>query len=146
MSTEPENTMEMVNRSTNPELETSTVNDQVVPVQSFVDRITLETLMNRTNYGKYLSKIDPKRHAEHQEFLSKLQKYKTQILEKTETMMNKPKTMYTNEVHETFTTYMKTMIRFLEVEEKNRGTNSDQEDDDMLFGWPGDINKYLSIV
>jgi hypothetical protein len=41
---------------------------------------------------------------------------------------------------------MKTMIRFLEVEEKNRGTNSDQEDDDMLFGWPGDINKYLSIV
>lgn len=128
MSTEPENTMEMVNRSTNPVLDS---NDPVPPVQSFVDRITLETLMNRTNYGKYLSKIDPKRHAEHQDFLTKLRKYKTKILEKTETMMNKPKTMYTNEVHETFTTYMKTLIRFLEVEEQNRTGDSD---DDMLFG------------
>lgn len=137
MSAEPENTMEMVNRSTNPEFEPSTndyhdeTKDEVVPVRSFVDRITLETLMNRTNYGKYLSKIDPKRHAEHQDFLTKLQKYKTKILEKTETMMDKPKTMYTNEVHETFTTYMKTLIRFLEVEEQNRTGDSD---DDMLFG------------
>lgn len=138
MSAEPENTMEMVNRSTNPEFEPSTndhhddTKDEVVPVRSFVDRITLETLMNRTNYGKYLSKIDPKRHAEHQDFLTKLQKYKTKILEKTETMMDKPKTMYTNEVHETFTAYMKTLIRFLEVEEQNRG--ADDSDDDMLFG------------
>lgn len=137
MSAEPENTMEMVNRSTNPEFEPTMTDhrdetkDEVVPVRSFVDRITLETLMNRTNYGKYLSKIDPKRHAEHQDFLAKMQKYKTKILEKTETMMNKPKTMYTNEVHETFTAYMKTLIRFLEVEEQNRTCDSD---DDMLFG------------
>jgi len=138
MITEPENTMEMVDRSTtNENLEANdwdNTKDEVVPVQSFVDRITLETLMNRTNYSKYLSKIDPKRHAEHQDFLTKLQKYKKQILEKTETMMNKPKTMYTNEVHETFTTYMKTLIRFLEVEEKNRASSGDNSDDDMLFG------------
>jgi hypothetical protein len=101
------------------------------PSNVYVDKVTLELLLNRTNYQKYLSKSDPQKHAEHQEFLSKTAEFRDEILEMTTELLDNPKKMYTNEVGDAFDQYVQTLIKYLEIEKAN--TLTEDADDDVLF-------------
>jgi hypothetical protein len=96
-----------------------------------VDKITLELLLNKGTYQKYLSKTDPEKHQYYQEFLKNIEKFRTNILEMTEELLENPKLQYTNEISETFDAYIHALIKYLEIEaesEKHAGDN-----DDILF-------------
>lgn len=103
-----------------------------------IDKLTMELLLNKTHYAKYLSKTDPQRHNEYQEFLGKLSTYREDILTMTETLLINPKKMYTNEVGQAFDNYVQTLIKYLEIEEMNK--ESDNDDPDTLFA-PTLMNK-----
>ena len=96
-----------------------------------IDKLTMELLLNKTHYAKYLSKTDPQKHSEYQEFLGKLSTYREDILTMTETLLVNPKKMYTNEVGQAFDNYVQTLIKYLEIEEMNK--EADNDDPDTLF-------------
>jgi len=98
---------------------------------AYVDKVTLELLLNRTNYQKYLSKSDPQKHSDYQEFLYKKTEFRDEILEMTTELLDNPKKMYTNEVGDAFDQYVQTLIKYLEIERAN--TEPNDNDDDVLF-------------
>jgi hypothetical protein len=85
------------------------------PTNAFIDKITLELLLNKTSYQKYLSKTDPQKHSERQEFLYKVDKYQDSILSITADLISDTKKQYTIEVSEAFDTYAQTLIKYLEI-------------------------------
>ena len=60
-----------------PLLETS--NDG--PKNEYIDKLTMELLLNKNHYSKYLAKTDPKKHDQFQEYKSKLRKYSVEIMD-----------------------------------------------------------------
>ena len=103
---------------------------------TFVDQITMELLLNKTNYQKYLSKSEPQKYAEYQEFLENCKKFRQPISNMTISLLNNQKrSIYNQEVIDAFDTYAKTLIRYLEIKEM---TDNIQEmnsnlDEDVLF-------------
>ena len=95
-----------------------------------IDKLTMELLLNKTHYQKYLSKTDPQKHAEYREFLDKLAHFRDPILQMTTELLDNPKKMYTNEVGDAFDSYVKILVKYLEIEQQNKG----DDDDDMMFG------------
>lgn len=110
---------------------------------AFVDKITLELLLNKTNYQKYLSKSEPQKFAEYQEFLDNCNKHKRQIINITCGLINNPanNNKCSTEVANAFETYAKILIRYLEMKEmtesiqaaNNQEYNVRDLDEDVLF-------------
>jgi hypothetical protein len=98
-----------------------------------IDKLTMELLLNKTHYAKYLSKTDPQKHNEYQEFLGKLSTYREDILTMTETLLCNPKKMYTNEVGQAFDNYVQVLIKYLEIEEMNKPSEQGDDESDTLF-------------
>jgi hypothetical protein len=79
-----------------------------------LDKFTLELLMNKTNYKKYIEKTDPKKFDERQNFLTRVRKYRGRILSLTEDYLENPDIQVTLDMNEAFDDYMKSVIRYLE--------------------------------
>ena len=102
-----------------------------------IDKITLELLLNKTHYAKYLAKTDPQLFAEYQEFLESCNHFHNPIVEITTQLLNNPKeTQYGQSVSDAFDRYAKTLIRYLEVKEMSDNVQDslfDRDDEDTLF-------------
>jgi hypothetical protein len=79
-----------------------------------LDKLTLELLMNKTNYKKYIEKTDPKKFSERQEFLTRIQKYRRRILALTEEYLENPDTGVSLDMNQAFDDYVRSAIRYLE--------------------------------
>jgi hypothetical protein len=106
---------------------------------AYVDKLTLELLLNKTHYQKYLAKTDPQLYAEQQEFLGSCSRFRRQIVDMTARLLDDPKcSQYNSEVCDAFNKYAQTLIRYLEIKEMSDNAqklfDSDSaEEDDMLF-------------
>jgi hypothetical protein len=106
---------------------------------AFVDKITLELLMNKNHYRRYIAKTDPNQYDEMQEHLQTVSKHRNSILQITTDLLNNPNKQITTEVNEIFDAYVKTLIRHFKMKELettnpyNKNQNQDQ-DEDVLFG------------
>jgi hypothetical protein len=102
-----------------------------------IDKITLELLTNKQQYNKYLSKEDPAKYKEHREYLEKVKKYKTKILNLSKQFLENPETCFNLEMNEMFSIFAKTTIRYIEMRElenENQYNNDrEKEEDEMLF-------------
>lgn len=105
----------------------------------YIDNITLELLMNKGQYNKYLSKKHPEKYEKVKSFQEKLYKYKYDIIDLTKDLLDDPEKEVTNEVNEIFEAYVKKLIHFFEMKEIETGNlftprpyNNDDEDD-MMF-------------
>lgn len=101
-----------------------------------IDKITLQLLTNKNQYNKYLSKEDPKKFKEHQEYLENINKYRFKILNLSKHFLENPESCINLEMDEMFYIFAKTTIRYFEMKEveiQNFYNSSDQEDD-TLFG------------
>jgi len=108
--------------------------DEPKPVTNeFIDKITLEMLMNKNHYNRYLSQSDPKKHQEHLNHLEKIRKYRSKIMNTTTDFLNNPDHQVTTEVNEAFDHYVRTLIRHMECKEMENVEGS-SPDEDMLFG------------
>jgi len=101
---------------------------------NLIDKMTLELLMNKTQYNKYMSKNDPKKHAEIDEYLNNIRKYHRSISELTIELLNEPNKPITIEVNEVFEHYVKTLIRYLKMKEIESANDYNDDQDNVLFG------------
>lgn len=105
-----------------------------------VDRLTMELLLNKTHYAKYLSKTDSQKHAEFQQFVDSLRKFRDPIVDITQRLIRNPKSAtFSQDMIESFQTYTQSVIRFLEIQEDDPA-NGEEEDPDEMF--PASMNGY----
>ena len=110
--------------------------DPLVPLETtknaYVDKITMELLLNKNHYSKYLSKTDPAKYDEYCEFKNKLQKYSDDIIDMTSQLIENPKMTINNDISENFDIYIKSVLRYLEMREIEQ-RDEYVKDDDMMF-------------
>jgi len=110
-------------------------NEHASHTNQFVDKVTLELLMNKNHYNRYLSQNDPKKHQEHLDHLDKIRKYRSAIINMTNDFIDNSNHQVTTEVNDAFDYYVRTLIRHFDckniecLEEFNN-----EKDEDVLFG------------
>jgi hypothetical protein len=107
---------------------------------STTDKLTLELLMNKTHYKKYIEKNEPIRFIEQQAKITELTMYKSDIISITNMLIDEPNTQTNYEINELFNEYTKALIQYIkhknnETNENHHSTYNDyDDDDDVLFG------------
>ena len=102
-----------------------------------IDKLTLELLLNKNHYSKYLSQTDPEKYEKHKVFKSKLRKYSVDIIDITSQMIENPKDAPSKDIEESFDLYVKSILRYFEMkdlENANEYNHETPEDEDLLFG------------
>ena len=100
----------------------------------YIDKLTLELLINKTHYHKYLSKSDPKKYDEYKEYKAKLRKYGVDIIDITSQLIEDPKKMYSNDIEESFHSYVKSIIKYFEIKEiQDSNTQSEYNNEDEVI-------------
>ena len=104
------------------------------PKNEYIDKLTLELLINKTHYHKYLSKSDPKKYDEYKEYKAKLRKYGVDIMDITSQLIEDPKKMYSNDIEESFHSYVKSIIKYFEIKEiQEANTQSEYNNEDEVI-------------
>ena len=99
-----------------------------------MDKITLQLLSNKNQYNKYLSKEDPAKYREHQEYLQKIKKYKYRILGYVKEFLENPEQDFNIEMNEMFSHLAKISIKYCFMKDlENRDGPYETEDHDILF-------------
>jgi len=104
-----------------------------------VDKLTLELMMNKTHYQKYLAKMDPARYQENQDHIRKIRKYRHRILELTSELLDnymdsRPTNKHNNEVNESCDEYIRTCIQYFEMRDLEiQMTSVSPDDNDVMF-------------
>lgn len=101
-----------------------------------IDKITLELLTNKNQYNKYLSKEDPRKFREHQEYLEKIEKFKGKISNLSKQFLENPEKSFNLEMDEMFSIFAKTCIKYLEMRELENENlyNVEKQEEETLFG------------
>lgn len=102
---------------------------------SFIDQITLELLMNKSQYHKFISKNNPNEFNKIQTHYDEIDNYKDDILELTEELLTNRYKNVSTEVNELFDAYVKSLInhfKMKEVETKNEYNKYDKEVDTIF--------------
>lgn len=105
-----------------------------------MNRMTMELLLNKTHYAKYLSKTDRQKHAEFQQFVDNLSKFRDPLIDITQRLIRDPKSaVFSQDMIDSFQTYAHTVIRFLEMQD-DCTTKPEEDDPDEMF--PASMNGY----
>lgn len=91
-----------------------------------VDKLTLECLVNKTSYHKYLAKKEPSTFLENSTFLQNIQENKDKLLELISQYIDEPTHIPHKNMKDLFQTFM---IDCLEVIEKREVSSSDENED-----------------
>jgi hypothetical protein len=98
-----------------------------------VDKITLELLMNKAQYNKYLAIKDPNKYEEVQQHLEKVAKYRDRIMQITDEYCENQNTQNSIELDEAFSNYLKSCIRFIEMKELEAEPKYERDMEDAIF-------------
>ena len=81
-----------------------------------LDRMTMELLLNKTHYAKYLAKTDYQKYEEFQQFRANMTLHRESILDVTAQLIANPKSpQFTEEMTTAFQTFAHTVLRFIEL-------------------------------
>lgn len=117
---------------------------------SFVDQVTLELLVNKSQYHKLVSKNNPEEGHKIQSHYNEITKYKDIILELTEELLTNRYKNVSTEVNDLFDGYVKAVInhyKMKEIESKNNYNKYDEVDTmfDRMHEEPEPINVDKSV-
>ena len=107
------------------------------PPSQDIDKLTLELLINKNQYKKYLSKTDPEKFKTNQEHLEKINKYRGKIMTMFSQLLDNPEKQITTSINEDFDHFVKTCIchfEMKEIEKQDSYSYEKDDDEDMLFG------------
>jgi hypothetical protein len=114
-----------------------------------IDKITLELLMNKNTYSRYIEKTDPNKYKAEQEFREKINKYKSRMLTLTIKHLDDPSFQVNNELSTMISEYAKTFIRYFEMNDLERSCffndENHNQDEDILFGNIDSNNTFENI-
>lgn len=109
-----------------------------------IDKLTLELLLNKNHYSKYLQSTDSKRYDEFKLFKSKLKRHSIDIIDITSELIENPKKIINRDVEELFEAYANSIIRYLEIKGiDNSSEYNNNDDEDVLFGNMNQENENL---
>lgn len=112
----------------------SEMNDLNIISNRYVNDVTLNLLMNRSQHIKYVLKTNPQEYKHIQQHTASLRKYKKQILDITTDLLNTPDKQITTDVNELFQGYTKVLIRYFKMKELENNTSVNSSDEDVMFG------------
>lgn len=111
--------------------------EQKSDTNSFVDQITLELLMNKSQYHKFVSKNNPDEFTKIQRQHDEIDQYRESILELTEELLTNKYKSVSSEVNELFDGYINAVIhhfKMKEIETKNEYNKHDNDNEvDTIF-------------
>tara|TARA_B110000285_G_scaffold53194_1_gene60522 strand:+ start:5349 stop:5798 length:450 start_codon:yes stop_codon:yes gene_type:complete len=100
----------------------------------YINSITMNFLMNKSQHNKFVSIEDPGKYQREQRHIRSLIKHKNEILNLTRRLICEPDTQITTDVNESFNDYTRTLLRYLKMKDiENKGYDNNS-DDDVLFG------------
>ena len=103
--------------------------EESITIANPIDQLTLDFLMNKNQYKKYVAKNDPTKHIENEKHLQKILKYKNRISNITSDLLDNPETMITLDVGQSFDRYVRTLIRYFETKDLEKYDNDALFDD-----------------
>lgn len=115
-----------------------------------INNITLEFLMNKSQFRKYVEKNDPNKHIENEKHLQKLIKYQHRILNLTEDLMNDADLVVSLDINDCFNKYVRTLILYFEEKEMEKRGDTDtlfdkmDNDEDTILRQPLSLKKVES--
>jgi hypothetical protein len=103
-----------------------------------IDKLTLEIMGNKGRYKKYLSKADPKKYQETQEYLAKIKKYGNEMNSILNNYIYTSNKQVTNDLDEAFEHFSKSCIKYLEMKQienivEKSSYKNNEDDEDVLF-------------
>jgi hypothetical protein len=116
-----------------------------------IGHLTLELLVNKTQYNKIIHKMNPIKLKEREIYFNKIKQYKTPIMSIFEKIMKNPEEVITTDINESLELFIKTCIKHLELDnvkeiqyiddvelreegEDNNDEEEEEEEDETLFG------------
>ena len=101
-----------------------------------IDKLTLELLINKNQYNKYLSQTNPEKYKQHREHLDKIAKYRDKIHSMFSQLLENPEKQITTKINESFDHFVRTCINHFEMKELDYQTSHEKEveDDNTMFG------------
>jgi hypothetical protein len=110
----------------------------------YIDKITIELLMNKPQYIKYLETTDPKACSKINEFHANIYKYKSIIMDITNEMCSQPdNTNRSIYITDTFSDFAKSCIKYITTKELETVNPYNKEDDDDMFSKCDDIDRKI---
>lgn len=107
---------------------------QLSSTNEMIDKVTLELLMNKSHYKRYVAITDPAKHAETVKHNALIAKYNYKLTNLTNDLLNDPSKQITTDVNEAFNGYVKTLIQYFQMKELEHKTNEHSDEEDVLFG------------
>ena len=112
----------------------SDYDDDSVTDNDYINNITMNFLMNKSQHKKYISEEDPARYEREQKHIRTLKKHKNEIIELTRRLICEPDTQLTTDVNESFNDYTRTLLRYLKMKDIEKKGYDNDSDDETLFG------------
>ena len=112
----------------------SDYDDDSVTDNDYINNITMNFLINKSQHKKYISEEDPARYEREQKHIRTLKKHKNEIIELTRRLICEPDTQITTDVNESFNDYTRTLLRYLKMKDIEKKGYDNDSDDETLFG------------
>ena len=112
----------------------SDYDDNSISNDDYINNITMNFLMNKSQHKKYISEEDPARYEREQKHIRTLKKHKNEIIELTRRLICEQDTQLTTDVNESFNDYTRTLLRYLKMKDIEKKGYDNDSDDETLFG------------
>ena len=112
----------------------SDYDDNSISNDDYINNITMNFLMNKSQHKKYISEEDPARYEREQKHIRTLKKHKNEIIELTRRLICEPDTQLTTDVNESFNDYTRTLLRYLKMKDIEKKGYDNDSDNETLFG------------
>lgn len=96
-----------------------------------IDKITLELLMNKNSYNRYVEQNHPDAYEKYQKFRNKVYKYKSNILSCTENYLDDENYSLTTEMDTMMNDFIRCFVKHFEIKELE--SEEREPEQDVLF-------------
>ena len=92
-----------------------------------IDKLTIELMMNKTQYKKYLAKREPAKFQEQEEDFQRTQLNRAKILAIFTDLLDNPTAQYTHNIESLFVKFTNESIEYIETQEyMKKDTDADE--------------------
>jgi len=128
------------------------ISNNEIPRNEFVDKITMELLMSKTKYNKYLESKDPENYEKKTIYKKEVSKYRTVIQDIFNEEFNNISTETSGrstEMKNSFDNFLKECIRYIKMKElelSNSFNSNNYQDDETIFEKCDEIEQKIKDI
>ena len=128
------------------------ISNNEIPRNEFVDKITMELLMSKTKYNKYLESKDPENYEKKMLYKNEVSKYRTVIQDIFNEEINNISTETngrSTEMKHSFDNFLKECIKYIKMKELEIGNPfnyKNYQDDETIFEKCDEIEQKIKDI